>query len=99
MVIEEYHKRNAELEKIYNYISKGIILRSKTDQYELGEKSIKYFLTPEKKNQAKSHVRKIYNENNEESADPDDILADWKNFIQISIKEEALNQKLIVSTT
>ena len=27
-LIEEYHKCKAELEKIYNYITKGIILRS-----------------------------------------------------------------------
>ena len=49
LVIEEYHKCKAELEEIYNYITEGIILRSKTDWYELGEKSTKYFLNLEEK--------------------------------------------------
>ena len=80
LVIEEYHKFKAELEKIHNYITKGIILRSKTDWYELEEKSTTYFLNLEKRNKAKSHIRKIYNENNEESADSNEILAKLKEF-------------------
>ena len=77
-MIEEYHKFKAELEEIYDYITEGIILRSKTDWYELEEKSTKYFLNLEKRNRAKSHIRKIYNENNEESADSYEILAKSK---------------------
>ena len=49
LVIEEYHKCKAELEDVYDYITEGIILRSKTDRYELGEKSTKYFLNLERK--------------------------------------------------
>ena len=80
LVIEEYHKCKTEPEEIYDYITVGIILRSKTDWYELGEKSAKYFLNLEKRNKAKSHIRKIYNENNEESADSNEILAELKEF-------------------
>ena len=80
LAIEEYHKCKAELEEIYNYITEGIIVRSKTDWYELGEKSTKYFLNLEKRNKAKSHIRKIYNENNEESPDSNEILAKVKEF-------------------
>ena len=50
-----------ELESIYNYITEGIILRSKVDWYEHGEKSSKYFLNLEKRNKAKSHLRKNCN--------------------------------------
>ena len=78
LVIEEYHKCKAELEEIYNNITESIILRSKTDWYELREKSSKYFLNLEKRNRAKSHIRKIYNENNEGSADSNEILAKLK---------------------
>ena len=80
LVIEEYHNYKAEREEIYNYITEGIILRSETDWYELGDKSTKYFLNLEKRNKAKSHIRKIYNENNEESADSNEILAKLKEF-------------------
>ena len=53
LVIDEYHKYKAELEEIYNYITEVVILRSKTDWYELGEKSTKYFLNLEKRKKAK----------------------------------------------
>ena len=47
------------MEALYDYITEGIILRSKTDWYEHGEKSSKYFLNLEKRNKSKSHLRKI----------------------------------------
>ena len=37
-----------ELEKLYDRIMDGIILRSKAQWYEEGEKASKYFLTLEK---------------------------------------------------
>ena len=46
--LQEYNKCKQDLEEIYNYITEGIVLRSKTDWYELGEKSTKYFLNLEK---------------------------------------------------
>ena len=36
--LQEYNKCKQDLEEIYNYITEGVILRSKTDWYELGEK-------------------------------------------------------------
>ena len=60
-VIQEYHDCKNQLEEIYNYITQGIILRSRVDWYEHGEKSSKYFLNLEKRNKAKSHIRKILN--------------------------------------
>ena len=59
--IQEYHKSKHQLEEIYDYITQGIILRSKVDWYEHGEKSSRYFLHLEKRNKAKSHIRKIVN--------------------------------------
>ena len=56
--IQEYHDCKHQREEIYNYITQGIILRSKVDWYEHGEKSSKYFLNLEKRNKAKSHTRK-----------------------------------------
>ena len=55
--LQEYNKCKQDLEEIYNYITEGIILRSKTDWYELGKKSTKYFLNLEERNKAKSHIR------------------------------------------
>ena len=36
--IQEYHNCKHQVEEIYNYITQGIILRSKVDWYEHGEK-------------------------------------------------------------
>ena len=43
-VIQEYYDCKHQLAEIYNYITQGIILRSRVDWYEHGEKSSKYFL-------------------------------------------------------
>ena len=46
----------SDLEALYNYITEGIIMLSKSNWYEFGEKSSKYFLNFEKCNKAKLHV-------------------------------------------
>ena len=47
--LADYEEAKVELEKIYDHITDGIILRSKAQCYEEGEKASKYFLTSEKK--------------------------------------------------
>ena len=79
-VIQEYHDCKHQLEKIYNYITQGIILHSRVDWYELGEKSSKYFLNLEKRNKAKSRIRKILNSDSVELSEPETILSSIKFF-------------------
>ena len=45
-LLDEYNKCKSDLEKLYDYINARIILRSKSDWYEHGEKSSKYVLNP-----------------------------------------------------
>ena len=47
-IVAEYENAKNELEKLYDYITNGIILRSKAHWYEEGEKNTKYFLSLEK---------------------------------------------------
>ena len=54
-LLKEYNKAKKELNQIYDYITNGIILRSRTTWYEEGEKSSSYFLRLEKKNKSKLH--------------------------------------------
>ena len=70
-------ERKAELEKMYDHITQGIIFRSKVAWYEKGGKSNKYFLDLEKRNKAKTHIRQLINDN-EEISDADDILSTAK---------------------
>ena len=55
-------------------------MRSKTDWYEHGEKSTKYFLNLEKRNKAKSHIRKIITDDLRETSDPTIIMSNLKTF-------------------
>ena len=74
-IIQEYHDCKHQLEEIYSYITQGIILCSRVDWYEHGEKSSKYFLNLEKRNKAKSHIRKIINSDSVELNEPKSILS------------------------
>ena len=42
-VITVYNNCKSDLEALYNYITEGIIMHSKSNWYEFGEKSSKYF--------------------------------------------------------
>ena len=54
-IVEQYNVAKNELESIYDYI-----LRSKASWYEHGEKSTQNFLNLEKRNKAKSHLRRTF---------------------------------------
>ena len=77
--VKKYEECKGELEKMYDQITQGIILRSKVAWYEKGEKSNKYFLNLEKRNKTKTHIRKLINDN-EEISDANDILKIVKSF-------------------
>ena len=79
-LLEEYSKYKSDLESLYNYITAGIILRSKSEWYEDGEKSSKYFLNLEKRNKAKSHIRKLLISSNAEISKHSDIMNHIKEF-------------------
>ena len=68
-IVAEYENAKIELEELVDYITIGIILRSKTQWYEGGEKNTKYFSSLEKNIKAKSHIRKVINSNDEEITD------------------------------
>ena len=86
-LIQEYHKCKYQLEEIYNYITQGIILRSKVDCYEHGEKSSKFLLNLEKRNKAKSHIRKILNSDSVELSEPETVLSSIKSFCSTLYKK------------
>ena len=79
-LLEEYYKYKNELESIYNFIAEGIILCSKANWYEHGEKSSKYFLNLEKRNKAKSHLQKIIYSDGQEMCDETEIRQKLKQF-------------------
>ena len=79
-LLEEYSNCKPDLKSLYNYITTGIILRSRSDWYEQGEKSSKYFLNLEKGNKAQSHIHKLLTSSDVEISKPPDIMNHIKEF-------------------
>ena len=88
-VITVYNNCKSDLEALYNYITEGIIMHSKSNWYEFGEKSSKYFLNLEKRSKAKLHVRTIITENNSEISEPQAILLRIKDFYSTLYKRRS----------
>ena len=83
---------STNLRKFIITLTQGIILRSRVDWYEHGGKSSKYVLNLEKRNKAKSHIRKILNSDSVELSEPETILSSIKSFFYF-IRKEVIRQK------
>ena len=68
-----------KLEQSYDEKIKGVIIRARTRWHEYGEKSSKYFLNLEKRNQVKKHIRKLQI-NSSLTTDPSVFLSEAKHF-------------------
>ena len=62
-LIKEYEDCTKQLETFCENITNGLIIRSKADWYEKGEKSNSYFFNLEKGNKSKTHVKCLLDEN------------------------------------
>ena len=56
------------------------MFRSKVKWYEEKEKKTQYFLSSEKRNKTKSHIRKLIGQNDDEVTSPKSILNDINSF-------------------
>ena len=66
-----YQEAKVELETMYDHITEGIIIRSRCDRYEIGEKFSRYVLGLEQRNKTKTHSRKLVTGNEvDEITDP-----------------------------
>ena len=88
-MLEEYHKCKSELDTLYDYITVGLIIHSKSNWYEQGEKSSKYFLNLEKRNQVKSHICKLISDSGNVIDDPSEILSSIKDFYATLYKHKS----------
>ena len=91
--LKEYNSVKQELEQIYNYITEGIILRTRTVWHDEGEKSTKYFVNFEKRSKSKMHIRILIDSSGAEVTEPEFVLKHIKRFTQIYIKDELLKLK------
>ena len=83
--VEELECIQANYDKLYDYITQGAIIRSRTTWNEKGEKNNKYFLNLEKTNKKKSCVRKIFT-SDETQLIPKQFYRSWRPFTPIYTK-------------
>ena len=62
-----------EYDRHYDYITQGVIIRSRVNWYEQGEKSNRYFLNLENAKKKKSPTRKLFLDNDKEKTEPKQI--------------------------
>ena len=98
-LILEYESAKADLEKINDYVVSGAIFRSKVRWYEEGEENTSYVLSLEKRNRAKSHIRKIINTNDVERTDEKMIVKEINNFYSNLYSKSLLNLRMIACNT
>ena len=77
--IRNYQEAKRALEKYYDHVMEGLIIRSKANWIEYGGKSNKYFLTLEKQRKGNSTIRKLSKET-DIIKDEQEILQSIKNF-------------------
>ena len=70
----------ADLEREYDYITEGAIIRSRTKWYEKGEKGNAYFLSLEKANKRKSSIKSLKVDEHTKVDRPQDVLSAIKRF-------------------
>ena len=87
-ITQKYEEKKSELEKLYNYITDGSIVRSRADWYEMGEKNTNFFLKMEKRNKARSHVRKLLI-GNEEVVDHGIILKELEKHYSLKYSRQS----------
>ena len=80
--LERYSLLQSQLESLYDHRSKGIILRSKINNVEYGEKNSKYFLNVEKKNFVTKHIKKLITNSDVTITSQSAILKYEENFYQ-----------------
>ena len=79
--IRDYEMAKTELEDYYNKLTDGLIIRSKADWSEYGERSNKYFLSLEKHHRSRSVISKL-KINNEVVETEEGVLKEIKDFYQ-----------------
>ena len=62
------------------FIAQGVLIRSRANWYEYGEKSNKYFLNLENSRKKKSCIRKLNTENDKTTSKPKEILNEIQSF-------------------
>ena len=78
--LPDYYKIKLEWESFQNKKAEGIIMRSKAQCVEEGEKNTKYFLNLEKRNFNAKHIKTLILPNGQLESKPENILQEQEKF-------------------
>ena len=78
----ELEKLKCEYDFMYDYITRGNIVRSKATWYEKGEKNNKYFLGLEKSRNTKNFIRKLVNKHGQTVTNSKAIMTEFRRFYE-----------------
>ena len=78
--IQKLETSKSEYEREYDYIVKGLIIRSRATWFEKGERNTKYFLNLENNKKTKTCLRKLLLTDEQESTNPSIILNEIYSF-------------------
>ena len=90
-LISQLDNLNADLNKILDFETKGLMIRSRTRWMEEGERSSKYFCNLEKRSCEKKCIYKIKNDNDEDVFTQTDIVKEIHHYFQALYSEKDLN--------
>lgn len=79
---KEINETKSKLEEIDNYKTEGLIMRSRCQWYEKGEKSNEYFLRLENRNRIKKTMNKLQRPDGTLTTDPKEILDLQANYYE-----------------
>ena len=78
--LQKLETAKSEYEREYDYIVKGLIIRSRATWFEKGERNTKYFLNLENSKKTKTCLRKLLVTDEQESTNPSIILNEIYSF-------------------
>ena len=80
MNINQMEDTRTELDSLYDYITNGLIVRSRAQWVEKGENSSKYFLGLEKRNHVNTHIKRIIGSDQKLKLSQKEILCELKDY-------------------
>jgi hypothetical protein len=93
--LQKYHETKIHIEQYNNEKANGVILRSKADWAEFGEKNSKFFLNLEKRNHNMKCITKLIKEDNKEITNSEEILKYEEEFYKNLYSEPPKNNLTI----
>ena len=93
-IMQDYETTKHEYELLQKRKTQGLIVRSRAQYVEHGERNSKYFLSLEKRNQSIKHIKCLVNESGKIISHPTEILKEHEMFYQKLYTESEIERHI-----